>query len=49
LSPAEVAADFDGAEQVRLAGEEEIDGELCRRVAFHVPATSVAAAWYVGG
>ena len=47
LSPAEVAADFVGAEQFRLAGEEEIDGELCRRITFHVPATSVAAAWYV--
>lgn len=47
LTPAEVAVDYDGAEQVRLAGEEEIDGELCRRITFHVPETSVASAWYV--
>ena len=47
LTPAEVTVDFDGAEQIRMAGEEEIDGELCRRIAFHVPATTVAAAWYV--
>ena len=47
LTPAEVAVDYDGAEQVRMAGEEEIDGELCRRITFHVPATTVSAAWYI--
>lgn len=47
LTPAEVAVDYDGAEQIRLAGDEEIDGELCRRITFHVPETTVSAAWYV--
>ena len=47
LTPAEVAVDYDGAEQIRMAGEEEIEGELCRRITFHVPATTVSAAWYV--
>ena len=47
LTPADVMVDFDGAEQIRLAGEEAIGGELCRRITFHVPATGVASAWYV--
>jgi putative copper export protein len=47
IPPSQFGEDFAGATQFQMGITEEVNGEQAQVIAFFVPATTTAAAWYV--